>query len=419
MKVLAVADIHLQGGFDSEEARALAKTVEIATSEQVDLVLVNGDIYEARSTVEQRLVFQRFIKDLDVNNIPVVVLRGNHDEAGDLLIFANDDSCMVHEQPGLELIHTNGQTLQVLTVPHFNAGAIALQEETVTDLEETATSVFSRILDGLFQNVRSYDGPSLVAFHGTISGAALDNGYIPRQNGIHLNLDRLVAIGCPVIGGHYHRCQEVGYEGSNVWYSGSITRQTFGEADGDKGVLIFEYTDGQWQRPRFVSLNPTPIILIDAEFMETCGGTDTYFHFYGEGPEGLCWNDEAAKPHYRGAKVRFRYRVKQSHLAMLDLDPVINFFKEAEVNEFKTEQIVEVTTAVRNEEITKVESVEDCFRVWAEAKGESGEVINAALEVLNDLTNGKEPDPGIAAPTDPVQVDLFAESGKKELFHAL
>jgi hypothetical protein len=381
MKVLTLADIHLRGGFDTEEAEALMKVADIAVDRDVDLVMVNGDVYEAKSTPIQRLVFRDFLRK---HGKPTIVLRGNHDEPNDLAIFGWEDLTVVHEQPGDERVPCqDGNMLQVLTIPHFNAAAVALQESNLADLNETGTSLFDRILDDIFQKVRAYDGPSLVAFHGVVSGASLDNGYIPKENGIHLNLTRLAAIGCPIVGGHYHAAQNVGAAiGAQVWYSGSLTRQTFGESEGDKGVLLFEY-DGQWHEPEFISLNPTRMVLIEAEWLDD--------GFAVIGPDGGHWAISASQAFlgcFRDARVRFRYRVKQSDLAAVSLEPARKFLEEScGVRELKFEQIVEVTTAVRCSEIVEAETVEQCFKVWAEAKSESPERIQAALDLLKDLND--------------------------------
>ena len=201
----------------------------------------------------------------------------------------------------------------------------------------------------------------------------LDNGMIPRQNGIHLNLDKLVTLGCPVVGGHYHRAQNVAAEqGGQVWYSGSLTRQTFGESEGDKGVLLFEYKNGAWKEPEFISLDPTPMVLIDAIWEGSGFCTDPT-------PEGTY--------QIEGARVRFRYRVKQADLATVDLAWVRETFKAAK--ELKIEQIVELTTAVRSEAMKEAMTVEDCLKVWLESKGLESEQISEIMAEYQAVTELK------------------------------
>ena len=395
MKVLALADIHLRGGFGTEEAEALLKCVDIAKARKVDLVLVNGDVFEAASNPEQRLVFREFLDrlvDTDPPNPSVIVLRGNHDQPRELMLWqAHHAMVSVYEVPGTEWLNNDKDFLQVLTIPHFNAGAIALEESDLGSLNDEGTSVFDRILDDYFQKVRTHEGPSLVAFHGTVSGAHLDNGHIPRENGIHLNLDRLNTLGCPVVGGHYHRCQNVASDiGGQVWYSGSLTRQTYGESEGDKGVLLFEYTGGQWAEPEFISLNPTPMMLVDAEWNSTADNDFWIARINGQPVDCSLYEarfgpvDTMNLHQFVGARVRFRYTVHQHDVATVpSREEIQAIFPNS--REVKIEQVVQVATAVRCEEMTQAESVEDCFRVWAEAKGENVERVNAALTLLSCL----------------------------------
>lgn len=374
MKILCVADIHLRGGFESDEADALLKVVDIVQDRGVDLVLVNGDVFEAVSTPSQRLVFHTFLNQLRDLAVKTVVLRGNHDQPKDLMVFHDGDAVRVHETPERVLMPLYGGNLQILTIPHFNAGAVALKEQTLPDLGESGTGLFSQILADYFQKVRSHDGPSLVAFHGTISGAKLDNGHIPRENGIHLNATELTALGCPVVGGHYHACQEVA---PGVWYSGSLTRQTYGESEGDKGVLLFEYANGAWLAPEFISLNPTPMHLIEAEWIEHDGEPCmNYLRIPSIEPE-----------FYTNARVRLRYEVDQQLLPTVNLSDPHGLFAQAK--ELKIEQVVKITAAVRSEEMAQAESVEDCLKVWLDSKGYPADVSEKALSLLAELTNKK------------------------------
>lgn len=385
MKVLALADIHLRAGFGSEEADALLKVADIALEREVDVVLVNGDVFEAKSTPEQRLVFKEFLNRLQRRHTRVSIIRGNHDEAQDLKIFEDiPNNIWVHEEPGeLCFPMPHGFTLNVHTIPHFNAGAIALEKSNLGDVEEEGTNVFQDILSGIFQKVKNHQGPSLVTFHGVVSGAHLDNGYIPRQNGIHLNIDSLLAIGCPIIGGHYHSLQNVAKHQGYIYYSGSLTRQTYGEAQGDKGVLLMEYrpfAEHVWDF-EFISLEPTPIYLIEAQWLHNPTAEPNEHKYYLDFVDPPALDSEF----YRGARVRVRYHVSQSLVSTVNFDlqapgELLEFAKEV-----KVERIVNISTAVRCEEMQFAETIYDCVKVWAQAKGEDPALIEEAIAVLKGL----------------------------------
>ena len=87
MKFLHTADWHvgktLKGRNRLDEQRAvLGEIIEIAEREQVDAVLVAGDLYDgaAPSAAAQQLVNRALLK-LASSGIEVVVIAGNHDHA--------------------------------------------------------------------------------------------------------------------------------------------------------------------------------------------------------------------------------------------------------------------------------------------------------------------------------------------------
>src|SRR5919201_6197052 len=87
MRFLHTADWHvgksLRGRSRAEEfAAALGEVVGIARQENVDAVLVAGDLYEHRSPAPEAdaLVFEALVR-LHEAGIPVVAIPGNHDSA--------------------------------------------------------------------------------------------------------------------------------------------------------------------------------------------------------------------------------------------------------------------------------------------------------------------------------------------------
>lgn len=383
VKIGIIADIHLQGGLESKEAKALVKASAILDRENVDMIIIAGDIFEDVSTEEQRLVFRNFLDSFHPT-LPKLILRGNHDKPKDLMVYNDRDSraSYVSERPeniklylgGVE----NGSWFQFLTIPHFSAGALALQSKSVEQLGEKGTNAFMDLLDSYYNTIRTSDMPSFVPFHGTISGARLDNDKIPRMNGIHLPLGLLETFECPVVGGHYHKKQKVG---KNVWYPGSITRQTWGESLDDKGLLIWSWDSGSWApEPQFFSLDPEPM----KSFNATWDGE----RFIDESGKEL--NIESLVD--EKTKIRFRYNVSKelSHTVPKDLKEKLTAIDP----EAKIEKTTNITVAIRNEEIAKATDVADSLRIYFQGKGMSESDIEAHLnerdQILSELQNKEE-----------------------------
>ncbi|TGK36197.1 calcineurin [Leptospira gomenensis] len=367
MKVGHIADIHLKGGWDTEEARALFKAADLFIAQNVRLVCVNGDVYEDVSSPEDRLVFKDFLHRLHMDGIMTIVLRGNHDKANDLKVFDQAVPLIYHwefEKPGF-VDPPSGveKSLMVYAIPHFSAGALALKSGSVEEMNSSGTELFTDLLENAFQNLRQHDGPRLVLFHGTVSGAKLDNDRIPRQNGIHLPLPVLESLDCPVVGGHYHKPQNVG---GKVWYSGSITRQTWGEAEDDKGVLIWEMdSEGHWfPEPVFHSLNPVPMITVNAEWNgEKLIDKSTQLEI-----DPTSFASES--------KLRLRFDVPESLVHTVPKDLAARFRNSEEI---KIEKTIQTTTAVRSEAMGSAITIEDSLRVWLEAKGKTPEEIEVHI----------------------------------------
>lgn len=373
-KVMSIADIHLNGGFETDEAEALLKAAQVAIyNEEVSVVLVNGDVYHSKSTPTQRMVFGEFLRQLAAAKIKVVILRGNHDEKDDLRIFHDpNQGRFVFEEPGQVVV--NGLTVH--TIPHYNAAALALEESSLNDLGEAGTGLYDQLVHGIFNAVHTHNGPSLVAFHGTVTDAHLDNGHIPKHDGIVLNGPLLSSIGCPVRGGHYHAAQE---PHPNVRYSGSITLRNYGES-GDKGVLIDTYEGGQWLEPRFVSLEPSARITVEAEW----SGID--FLIEEEMFSDTWFDTHAGK--FKGARVRFRYKVKQSAIPTVNLEPIKQWFQEAGVRELKFERDLIIETAIRSESIQQASTVLEMHEAWLSMKG-LDEHKPAQRQLYNEIVKGE------------------------------
>ncbi len=384
--VMSIADIHLTGGFETDEAQALMKAAQVAKDEDAQVVCVNGDIYHAKSTPIQRAVFKQFLNRLTEADISVVILRGNHDEEGDLSVF-HDPQRNIHvfEQAGnVQLgVHNSDWDLVVHAIPHFNAGKLALEAQSLADLGETGTGLFDQIINGIFNEVRATDHASIVLFHGVVDGAHLDNGMIPKQDGIHLNGTLLAALGCPVRGGHYHEAQE---SYPNVRYSGSITLRNYGE-NGDKGVLIDTYEQGKHTECRFVSLAPSARITIDAEWVAELSS-----FLVEEAEDHDSYNLETVvnSENLQGARVRFRYKIHQSEVATLDLGPTRRLFEDAGVRELKLERDLIIETAIRSEAMQKANSVIEMHETWLQLKGLE-EKIPSQREAYNRIVTGIEP----------------------------
>jgi DNA repair protein SbcD/Mre11 len=94
LRFLHSADLHLDSPFKGmsdvpenirERVRestfgALHKLVQLAVQEQVDIVLISGDVYDlADRSLRAQIRFQKALQELSSHHIPVFIIHGNHD----------------------------------------------------------------------------------------------------------------------------------------------------------------------------------------------------------------------------------------------------------------------------------------------------------------------------------------------------
>lgn len=350
MKVLHTADLHLNGGPETDAAKALDQIAEIA--HDYDYVHINGDIFDKKSTPEQRLIFKEFLSVIPHS----FVIRGNHDEAEDLKVFHDTNRVLVAEKPQWM---THCDKYHVLAIPHFNAGGLAATVANQRELGEEGTNLFDDAIEGFINEAHQKEGVKVLVFHGVVSGARLDNDYIPRENGIHLRAPLLNTFPGLCVGGHFHKYQNVLGDGS-VWYSGSPTRHSFGEID-DKGVISVEYNDEKPGEPptvSFVKLPTRPIWVLGCEFKD------------GQ----VVWDDplqaEAAKA---GGDVKVKCRVSKEDVAAMKASDFMDCYAGADVLKFEPD--IKVAETVRCEEIRHANTVEAALKLWLQQTGyENGDV---------------------------------------------
>lgn len=375
MKILALADIHLSGeGFGTPQHEAIMKIPNSLIEERgIDLVVVCGDVYDTVSTVNQRLAFKRFL-DGCLDYCPVVVLRGNHDQKGDLAAFdglqgVHGECHVIDDRPDYR--HIRGLGLDIFGLPHIGLANLAQLHDSKGQAAEDGREALQAILTHWVDVMASSSAPSLVLLHGVVAGAQLDNGYIPRDNGLHVTAGQLDALGCPVLCGHYHKHQQVGQQ---AWYVGSPARNSYGEAEGDKGCLIIEHDGQQWLEPEFVSLDPQRMVLVEYRWQA------------GE----WCGIKEASSHDIMGARVRVRYHVPEDELAQATeaLPSLLEWFEAAA--EVKVERIIESVTVARCADMAQAQTVEEGLFVWLEQGGRNPDDY---LPTFNRIMNQEEEAP--------------------------
>lgn len=259
MKILHTSDWHVgravRGRSRAEEHRAvLSEIAAVAGTEQVDLVLVAGDLFDSAAPTPEaeRIVYQAL---LDLAAVaPVVVVSGNHDHPRRLqavapllrlgrvqvgALLARPDEGGVLEMAGLPV--------RVALVPWVSQRAIVTADDLMAlDPDQHGGRYAERlrlILDRLCAGLTT-DTVNLVLGHLMVAGGERGGG----EREVHIFDYAIPALAFPghlsyVALGHLHRLQRVPAP-APVWYSGSPLALDFGETEDRKGVLVVEAEPG-------------------------------------------------------------------------------------------------------------------------------------------------------------------------------
>lgn len=275
MRILHTGDWHVGRTIHRrqrlDEARAvLTEIVAVAAREEVDLVLVCGDVFEhfAPSAEAERIVYDTFLA-LSQAEIPVVALAGNHDYARRLeAVKALLHAVAVHVVPearradegGLIEIRAGGDgaVAQVAVLPWVPERALFGAEE-MMDLQEEPQKAYAERLPSLLAKLcEPFDAAkvNVLAGHLFVSGARLGGG--ERE----LTIGQIFAVNAPALPktpqyialGHVHRAQEVPGAAVPARYAGSPLQLDFGEAAQQKSVTLVDLEPGRPAKVREVPL---------------------------------------------------------------------------------------------------------------------------------------------------------------------
>jgi DNA repair exonuclease SbcCD nuclease subunit len=305
-RLLITADWHLEdrpgryGSFDwlGAQEQVLDEIADLAESQEVDVILHCGDMFEHRRPDPRELrVCQRFLHR--VRPTPVMMIPGNGRHDGNFdgaiaLDLFEDTHVTVHRRP--DLARLDGVTVAAL--PWVHEGWLAAKaggDIPKDELHAIAAEHLVSIAAGFREII---DGPAVLMLHWALSGSALPTGLpVEQLREVVLPSSDLYEQGWDFIAaGHVHKAQLVT---PTCFYTGAPYPLSFGE-ERNRPVVYLATIDGDYSRldewplehgPRFQTVDLDP----DAQFGSFDGDVD-------------------------GAIVRVLYEVPEDEAAMWDND---------------------------------------------------------------------------------------------------
>jgi exonuclease SbcD len=243
---------------DPEHAAVLAEVLAHAREQQVDCLLVSGDVFDtsAPSAESERIVYD-FFRELFGAGIPAVLIAGNHDHpkrfealapllSGVHLHLIGDpkepDAGGVFAVPSRD----GREKAIVAALPWVTERSVVefarLQDEAAAPLGQYAEQVAGAL--GRLATAFRPDAVNVLIAHLLVNDAQIGKGGGERELhldfGIYgLNRQRL-PVGAQYVGlGHVHKPQEIRRSPAAA-YSGSLLQLDFGEIDQAKSVNLVE-----------------------------------------------------------------------------------------------------------------------------------------------------------------------------------
>lgn len=281
MKFLHTADWHigrkLNGFYLLEEQRdALEKLMDVAEEEQVDAIVIAGDVFDrAVPPVEAVQLFNQILKRMNrEKQFPVLMISGNHDSATRLATGSS-----WYKLSDLHL-HTNiAQSLtpvvigdtQFFLLPYFEPFEVRhyFQDETIRTVDEAMT----RLVDAMAA-VFEPDMQHVLVSHFFAAGSERSDSETKVEVG-GLNaipVDKLTLFDYVALG-HLH--SRTALHHPSVKYSGSLLKYSLSERNQTKGVWLVTLSEAGLET-RFREITPLrDVVLLEGSFDQL---TDAAFY---------------------------------------------------------------------------------------------------------------------------------------------
>lgn len=297
MKFLHIADLHLGKQMNDlllleDQEAILQQVLQIAAEENVDAVLIAGDVYQRTSPqAEAMALFDSFVSSLAEDGKKVFVISGNHDSALRISYFSSlvrNSGLYVTEYFTGELQHIALQDwkgeINVWMMPFLRPAQVkrALPHVKIASYQDAIAAVLQHA------NV-DYSKRNLLMCHQFITGCEtcdseeLSVGTLDHIDGAVFDGFDYVALG------HIHGPQKVLRE--TMRYAGSPLKYSFSEAGHRKSVTIVDMQEKGETYVKTVPLYP----LHDVRLID--GKLDDIMHMpYSEDYVWITIHDELPPP---------------------------------------------------------------------------------------------------------------------------
>jgi exonuclease SbcD len=235
----------------SEHEAVFREIIDIAKDQQVDAVLITGDVFEHRIPPKgaEKLVAET-LAELARERIPSIVIPGNHDDPARLRVLKPlGDMVQVHivseiddvDSLMLPIASRDGSEYAMIgCLPYVHPHHILPAAEGVGKSESDRVSAYQSMMkeffDALKERIEKH-AISIVLAHLAVFGTEYGGGEA-RSGVFEVNGKILPSVHYVALG-HMHSPQALKTD-ARAYYAGSILQLDFGRAEHQKSVFIIE-----------------------------------------------------------------------------------------------------------------------------------------------------------------------------------
>lgn len=397
MKIAHISDVHLGelagpiiSGVNArmmDTARCMNFAAEQAKQQDVDLILIPGDLFHKSKLWADEMLNEITIASNWLRNLaaiaPTVLMFGtaNHDN---LKAFENIKKMgiprlFVITEPQLLDVCTKNGLVQIAAVPGVDKGYFREKFHGMgaEDENKAISEALGNVIVGLGLQAKS-NTPLVLMSHYTVTGCTLENG-----EQMFMNADLIIPTAALqasnydlVCLGHIHKAQSVPNCGRPTYYSGPLNGITFSEEGQDKGFWIHDFDNDSMQ------LNSTFINTPYREFKTIEWNEADILEFIDGGLASLGWiiTDDIL-----GKIVRVIYSCDSETNKQFNRKTLEKQLYEAGafyVSEIRPSKII---TTTDKEAMSENDTVEENLKLWLKKEGLTDEEIKEILELAAPL----------------------------------
>ncbi len=404
IKILHLSDIHLGSGFShgrinpatglntrlEDFVNTLAKCIDRAIAEPVDLVLFGGDAFpDATPPPYVQEAFASQFRRLVDADIPTVLLVGNHDQhsqgqgGASLCIYRTlgVPGFMVGDAIKTHHIQTRNGLVQVISLPWLTRSTLLTRPETeglaIAEVNDLLTQRLDPVLEA---EIRRLDPevPTVLLAHLMADQANLGaERFLAVGKGFTIPLSMLTRPCFDYVAlGHVHRHQNLNPSNNPpVIYPGSIERVDFSEEKEDKGYVLIELERGhvQWE---FCPLPVRPFHTIEVDVSEAAD------------PQSALVK-AIKKKDIKDAVVRLIYKLRSEQLDLIDNAVVHQTLSDAHSYTIRPELVSQLARP-RLPELGVGSSIDpmDALKTYLENRADLKDITSEMMEAAQRLLSG-------------------------------